>query len=238
MRKHFIVFGILLFSQIVTATVFRPMSIREQLREASGFVYGEVLVSESLRDKNGQIITKVTLKANKWLGKLRPSSDKLEVYFPGGKMGSRVQKVHGAPKLVPGEKVVLLTQFNQGKNWVLNLGLGKFSVKRIGAHEIIINQIFPGKPDIGQIALADFFKMAEHIKQKKISVRFKNKYEIISDKEFYAHTNNKEDKSTGRKIASIEEENTRSSNKLETYWLVLILGFLGLFVAFMRKRTR
>lgn len=238
MRKHGIILGILLFSQLVTATVFRPMTIREQLQESSGFVYGEVLANESLRDKNGQIITKITLRANKWLGKLHPSSDKLEVYFPGGQIGSRVQKVHGAPRLVLGEKVVLLTHFNEEKNWILNLGLGKFSVKRIGTHEIIINQIFPGKPNIGQIALSDFFKMAEHVKQKKISVRFKDKYEIINDKEFYAHTNYKKEERNGRKIASIKDENINSSNKLEPYWLVLILGLLGLFVAFMRKRTR
>ena len=236
MRKYCLILGILLVTQAATATVFRPLTIREQLRESHGFVLGEVLASESLRDENGQIITKVTLKANKWLGKLKPTSDKLDVFIPGGQIGSRIQKVHGAPKLSLGEKVVLLTRNDGARNWVLNLGLGKFSVKRIGTHEIIINQIFPGKPNIGQIALNDFFKMAAHIKKEEVQARFKFKYEIISDKEFYAHTNKKEEVE-GRKIASVEEDN-HSSNKLETYWLVLILGLLGVFVAFVRKRTR
>jgi len=231
MLKYLLLLSLLSWSLIVSATTFVPQTIKDQLVESSGIVVGEVISIRSEQEPDGRIYSMAFIKADKWLG-ADVKSDHIEVYFPGGKVGDLVSKIEGAPKFNTGEKVVLFTKNIQNKSYVLNLGMGKFSIKNLGKTQIMVNQIFPQTPEVGQMKLKNFYQLARNLKGKKFSERFKNKYELNIEKQ----TNIQKSKRVGRKIASVSEKE-QDKNKVPVYWLVILLGIVGCSYSFLRKRS-
>ena len=237
--------SLVLMSSLTYSTTFRPLTIKQQVSSSDSIIYGEVLSKESIESENNQIVTKVTLRADKWIGSVKSDemSDLVDVYYPGGVINGREQQIIGAPKLTIGESVVLMVKKGEKINWISNLGLGKFSVKRVGNQKVLFNQIFPNKPDVGQIELKSFYQLVEGIKGEKLLTRYKDKYEIIFDKEYFAHINDlkKKTKKSGRSIASISDEGEeafkKDSHKIETIWLVILLGLLALFIRTFKNKT-
>ncbi len=233
MPRYLFLLACLVGFQYSWATTFVPVSIKKQIKESDGFVYGEVLAVESEME-NEVIHSKVTLRANKWMG-LTPEEDLIEVYFPGGKVGDQVFQVHGSPKFEIGEGVVLLTKQHKNKMWVNNLGLGKYSAKKIGEKTLIINQIFPGHPAIGQIALKNFYELAEWVKKDKFQERFKDKYEINYEHQLKIK---KRRRAPSRAIASDNSNiNSEEHHSNEPYWLVLVLAAMGVAMGILRNRA-
>ena len=219
------------------ATSFVPVSIKNQLKESDGLVHGEVFEIVSIK-KDEQIITRVTILADKWIG-LEVEENFTEIYYPGGEFENQVSTIGGSPSFQIGETVVLFTKKHKGLNWVHNLGLGKYSVKRIGTRQVIVNQVFPSHPQIGQMNMKKFIGLSEWVKREKFTHRFKDKYELNLEKRVRVKVSKTK---SGREIASIKgrspqnrAENKESSNRLPAYWLVLILGALGLIVGVIRK---
>lgn len=218
--------------QLVYSTTFIPVPIKKQIVDSSGVVEGEVLNTESFEDKNGRIITKVFLKADKWIG-VKPKHGHLEVYYPGGQVGDRVQKVHGAPSFEMGEKVVLLLKNNEEKNWVQNLALGKYMIKKYGSTNIIINTVYPKHPKVGQMTLESFYSLASRIKESKFEERFKDKYELQVEKNNKSFDSNK----IGRKIASVKTyEEKEAENQVSTIWILVLFGALGALFKISRRK--
>ena len=230
MRKHLFLLPFFVMSSFVYATTFVPISIKKQIKESDGLIQGEVISVTS--EKNGnRIVSKVTLLADKWIG-LKPDENFIDIYYPGGKIGETVFDVKGSPKFDVGENVVLFTKKHKEKNWVNNLGLGKFSLKIMGDKKVLINQIFPGHPEVGQMRIDKFYDLSEWVKKQKFEERYKDKYELNLDKESQALYKRK---IRGRSIASIGEKD-ESQNKLPAIWLVVILGGLGIAVGVIRKK--
>lgn len=224
-------FLLVLFSTSAIATSFAPVTIKKQISEANGIIVGEAISVNSERELDGRIYTRVFIKADKWLG-ANVENDHIEVYYPGGKVGDEVYKIMGAPEFIVGEKVVLLTKKKQDKNYVLNLGLGKFSIKNLGRTQLMVNQIFPNLPEVGQMKLDNFFELAQDLKGKKFSERFKNKYELNIEKQTTMRSS-----SLSRSIASVESAKEKERNKLPDYWLVIILGVCGVGYSLFRKKS-
>jgi hypothetical protein len=224
----------LIANNFVFATTFIPVPIKRQLAESSGVVEGEIINSEAIIDDSGKIITKVFLRADKWIG-VKPEAGHLEIYYPGGQVGDRVQNVHGTPKFDNGEKVVILLKNNKEKNWIQNLALGKFMVQKYGTTEIIINSVFPKNPKVGQMTLESFYSLASRIKKTSFKERFKDKYELQVEKE---NINFNRDKS-GRAIASVKSfEEKELENKVSTMWILILFGILGsVFTISRRKKS-
>ena len=179
--RFYLFMSLVLMSSLTYSTTFRPLTIKQQVSSSDSIIYGEVLSKESIESENNQIVTKVTLRADKWIGSVKSDemSDLVDVYYPGGVINGREQQIIGAPKLTIGESVVLMVKKGEKINWISNLGLGKFSVKRVGNQKVLFNQIFPNKPDVGQIELKSFYQLVEGIKGEKLLTRYKDKYEII-----------------------------------------------------------
>lgn len=229
MRNYFFFTLLIVLSNVAFATTYVPVSIKKQIVESSGILQGEVLATSSLEDSNGRIITKVFLRADKWIG-VNPVNNHLEVFFPGGKVGDRVQTVLGAPSFKNGEKVVLLLKNNNEKNWMLNLSMGKFMIKRYGVSEVLINSVFPNHPEVGQMPINSFYELAQSIKKTSFKERFKDKYEIQAQKQA----------STkyligGRTVASVDKSSQGADN-LNTTWLLIILGAIGGLFTILRGR--
>ena len=111
MRNYIFLVLAIVFSTSVFGTTYLPVPIKKQIVESSGIVQGEVVTTSSEEDDSGAIVTKVFLRVDKWIG-VHPQDEHIEVFYPGGQVGDRVQTVHGAPTFKSGEKVVLMLKNN------------------------------------------------------------------------------------------------------------------------------
>ena len=211
------------------ATSFVPLSVKSQIVDSSAIVEGEVVSSSSYLDKSGIIITKVFLRADKWIG-VKPDNNHVEVLFPGGTIGDKTFKIEGSPHFDQGEKVVLMLKSKKNKNWIMNLGMGKYKVRRYGSTNILINEIFPHHPRVGQIPLDSFYDLAKRIKKSPFLGRSKDKYEI----QFEKHSQMiKRSQKVSRGIASVDRlDGKTEENRISTFWILVILAGLGAFFNF------
>jgi len=233
MRNLKIAMFIFMISFQAMATLFQPISVKKHLIESSGVIEGEIVSIESELGENDKIVTRVILRPDKWIGNLEmPETDEVSILYPGGQVGNQVRKIEGVPDFALGESVVVFIRNHDGEKWVSNLGLGKYSIKRMGNEKIIVNQIFPTEPNMGQMSLKNFYQIAQEVKEQKFSYRFKEKYELYNEQDMIDTVKNQKD---GRAIASVDEHE-ESASKFNPFWLVFFLGFLGLFVAIIKKR--
>lgn len=221
----------LVLARFVQATTFAPVSIKDQIKQSNGVVQGEVVAINSEKDPELGIVTKVFIKADKWMD-AKVNQGHIELYYPGGEVQGEGHLVHGAPEFKQGEKVVVFTNSHGGKSWIQNLGLGKFSIKRVGRSHIIVNQIFPNMPNVGQMPLSSFVELAKNIKGKSFERRFKDKYERAAEKESTARYQ----KLRGsRSIASTPQNPHEKPSPL---WLVFLLGMIGFGFRFSKGKSR
>lgn len=222
MRKYIILILTLGYN-LSHATTFTPVTIKKQISQSHGVIKGEVSLVESFKRENGEIVTKVELYTDKWIG-VDTDNNLVSVYYPGGRVGDEVQLIEGSPRFELGESVVLFTKEINGQHWVQNLGLGKFSVKRVGSNYIMVNQIFPKIVNVGQLSLESFYNLTQRLKNTKFKERIKDKYELNKEKQARAHMQRSK---TKRSIASVTPSKDEAE-KFEIFWLILILGALGL----------
>ncbi len=231
MAKSLILLLSCFFMAMASATTFSPISIKNQIRQSDGVLQGEVITVMSEETPKG-IVSKVTVLANKWIG-IEPEDNFVDVYYPGGNVGDKIVKVHGSPQFEIGEKIILFTKIQDKKHWVNNLGLGKFSMKVMGERMVMINQIFPGHPQVGQMNVEKFYTLSEWVKKNKFKERYKDKYELNIEKEAQARISNHK---KGRSIASIQEQQ-KSHNRLPTFWLVVLFGALGIVFGVFKNKS-
>ena len=226
----FILFG--LASQLL-ATTFSPITIKKQLKTSSGLVEGTVIsVTSELLD--GEIVSKVEILPDRWMN-LSVDDSVVELHFPGGILGNKALKVEGAPKFIIGEKVVVFTNKFKNKNWISNLGLGKFSIKTIGQTSVMVNQIFPGHPEVSQMKMKSFYELSKWVKKKDFKLRYKDKYELSSEKEIHLR---RKARIKGRSLASIQNNQKENvTHKFPAIWLVLLLGLLGFAFGMLRNKS-
>lgn len=220
-----------LFCFSVYGTTFLPLSLKKQINSSDGIVYGEVLEKEFLHNKEFEVVTKVILKVDKWIG-VGPTDHLVEVYFPGGTIDNRTVQIEGAPNFEINEKVLIfLGKDDQNILWVKNLGLGKYSEKKVGTSKIFVNQIFPTDPKIGQISSDIFFEYAERLKDQKFFERLKGKYENNKG----SLLSNTDKKILNRSIASQKEENNQKDHIVKVLWLLAILILLFVFRKWLQR---
>lgn len=218
-------FWILSYS-LIYATSFSPVTIKTQIQQSDSIIHGKVSSIE-YQDVDDIKATKVELILDHWLGDDFPEQS-AEVYFPGADDFI----VQGSPKLNEGERVVLFLTKVDGRFWISNLGLGKFSIKRAGNKKVLVNQIFPQIPEVGQIELDNFIRLVKRLKKKKFHRRFKDKYEISLEKNM-----KKQDKEASRSIASYsQDENSENKEKSNVIWLIILLAALSFTARTLRSK--
>ena len=214
------------------ATTFLPLSIKKQIVESEEIIKGRVELVQSEHMSDG-IVSFARIKVDHWLGSLAPETEYIDVYFPGGEIGDEVYKIHGAPSFEIGENVVLFGKRDKCEVWINNLGLGKFSLKSLGTKEVLVNQVFPNNPKVGQITWNKFVNLAEWMKKEKFQERLKDKYELNKDKEARARVTQRD---KGRSIASVNQSKVEK-NIFSANWLVFLLALLIVVFTIIRKKT-
>lgn len=219
------------YGQLSFGTTFVPISIKKQLQESDAIVEGIVAFSETV-EHEGKILTKVSINLDRWIG-VSPEDNQVDVFYPGGELNGKHVIVHGAPELNLGENVILfLKKKNDGELWMNNLGLGKFSIKRVGTRKVMVNQIFPGYPAVGQMDLERFVDLSTWVKKTSFTVRFKDKYEVNHDKTVKQYIKNQ-----GRSLASLNANtNENHVEEFPIYWLVFLLGCLGVLFRLAKNK--
>lgn len=233
MQKYVSVLCLMLSLSAIGST-FVPISIKKQVKESDAIVYGKVINSESIPDAGG-VVTRVFIRTDKWLG-LEVSNNHIEVLYPGGTLENIATSVAGTPTFREGEQVVIfLSQDKKGRYWGRNLGLGKYSEKNFGDGKILVNEIFPSHPKMGQIPSRYFFNLVPKLKAKEFTVRSKDKYEI---QELRSRSRIKAEKKYGRSVAGVSNRKEEESrNTISIFWLLVILGLMGGFSVLKNKRN-
>ncbi len=213
------------------ATTFQPVPLDKMLAPADAILLGDFLTSKTVELEDGSLATEARFKIEKELG--LDAEDfglsEIKVFYPGGKLGTRTTQVEGVPSFVPGEKnVVLLSLQEDGRLWVQGLAMGTFKVVRLGRKTMLINSVFPAHPEISRQEMGKFLRKVSDIKGKSLKEIHSDKYVLESQKDRSRQVASVA-KGNSRSIASAADgiENKTEPNVMNSFWLIMIFGFLG-----------
>ncbi|MFP5491271.1 MAG: hypothetical protein ACLGG0_07200 [Bacteriovoracia bacterium] len=224
------------------ATTFQPVPLDKLIAPADAIMLGDFLQSKSVELEDGMIVTEARFKIDKEIG--LDAEDfgltEVKVYYPGGKLKERSSFIEGTPSFVPGEKnVLLLTQGQDGRLWVQGLAMGTFKVVRIGKQTVLINPVFPSHPELSRIEMSKFMRKVSSIKEKPLKEIYSDKYIRENEKDRTRTVATEEGNSRSIASNSDKRENTKEPNLMNSFWLLMILGFLGAFAGWWRRgKTR
>lgn len=223
------------------STTFKLQSVDQQVQESDGIMIGHYLKSKSVKLENGKIATQMIFQMKKEHGLQSElfGMDEVIIHYPGGKVGDLRMEVQGTPRFVAGEQVVIFIKSVRDRYWGMNLGMGSYKVVSYGNDAMMINTLFPEDPKMGQMKLADFEKMVRVLKGSQLKTVSAPAYlpENAEEKNLRAPASAEEGKI--RTIASVPEQsdNYSASSSFKTFWLVAILGLLGLCYLFAQRRN-
>jgi len=131
------------------AAVVLPLSVEDLARRADAVVRGVAADTQAVRSADGkQIFTVTTVQVDLALKGAPPLE--LEVLTPGGTVGHLTQSVAGAPRFVPGEKVILfLRSLGEGRFRVDGMALGKFEVVSSSGTRTLVRRRAEGLSVVG-----------------------------------------------------------------------------------------
>lgn len=199
-------------------------SLESQLRDSDAVVSGVITGSQFVRSPEGEVFTKYSLRLKNVSGINENniySSDSFSFVVPGGDWQGIRYQISGAPLFVEGEETLVLLKKKSGEYTPLNLGMGKYSYKRIDGVDYLQSSVFPNHPELGKISLKEI--------EKEIDQRFGTmmNQEATQKKSSFAKDQNFISSASPQKVrgpASVEE--SPSSSKMSMLWLVALLGGL------------
>lgn len=207
---------------IAHATTFVEIPLKNLIKASNAQVFGEVLSSRVDYNEENEITTFTLIKVTKSLG--LENEDFIEVRTPGGVIGDYGSIVQGSPKFKEGEKVFLFLNKEDEKISSMGLALGTYREKLLGKERVYVNDVFPEKPEFGQMTSDSFIKIIEESKEASFVTKLKDKYELENEK--IAKENHKKRE---RSISSTKEskEEVLPTKKIEPLWFLILLGALG-----------
>jgi hypothetical protein len=225
-----LVFTNVLVISIGWATTYQPVSIEKMVTGADAILMGDYLKSQTIKTEDGLVATEAIFRIEREMGidAEEFGLSEIKVYYPGGDSGQSGVRIDGAPSFVPGEKsVLLLSQHTDGRLWIQSMALGTFKVLKIGSKTFLMNSVFPGNPELSHIEISEFIKKVGIYKDEPFKEVYTDKYTI----QYKNRKNQKRDLSRGksRSIASQSNqiETTSEPNIMNSFWLLLILGLMG-----------
>ena len=120
------------------AATLEQMSLDDIVRESTAIVRGRAAESHGVR--SGALIFTVTRfeVAEQWKG--QPSAQ-IDIWLPGGQVGSLSQTFGGVPRLPAGQDfVAFLWTGPSGRTQVIGLSQGLFSIEKRGAEAVAIRK--------------------------------------------------------------------------------------------------
>ena len=120
------------------AATLEQMSLDDIIREATAVVRGRAGEAHSVR--SGALIFTVTRfeVTEQWKGR---QESQIEIWLPGGQVGSLSQTFGGVPRLPAGQDfVAFLWTGPSGRTQIIGLSQGLFSVEKRGSGEVAIRK--------------------------------------------------------------------------------------------------
>lgn len=194
-------------------------SLEEVIRISDGVIAGHI--EEILEDS-------IVIRPTRWLSAVQNSDQNFHVLNVTN------------TQFEVGEHIIVLIKLNNGKNTLIEHALNKFSVRRIGARKIVINNNTDLDPLKRQYKLNEFFKEVEAVKNEKFFIAKLDYQKLLTRKRHQLSLQRSKRPRTGRSIASVESKsssNSQGSNHISSMWLLLLLGFLGTVVRAVYKKT-
>ncbi|MEA2571455.1 MAG: hypothetical protein QOI24_3456 [Acidobacteriota bacterium] len=123
-------FGVAVFLITTASAAFAATYVvpedRDLIDRAHAIVVAKVIDTNVRFEEASGIVTVATLRVTEGL-KGVATNDVIEVYEPGGTYGGMTTVIAGVPKLVPGERLLLMLRTRPDGKWaVMDLALGKF----------------------------------------------------------------------------------------------------------------
>lgn len=231
---------LILISLPVSATVFRPQSVEDQIKEADGVILGHYLKSKAIQLDDGSIATQMIFKMNKEYGMQSDlfGMDEIIIHYPGGTIGDQTVKVEGTPEFVSGEKVALLIKSKSDRYWGLNLGMGSFKIINYGNETLVVNSVFPDDRRMSQIRLEEFEKTVKSIKKSSMKVVLTPVYPSETHPELSLRSPAALSEGKNRAVASKtdKDENEEKKPLIQNLWLILLLAAMGGWFRLSRQK--
>ncbi|MBT7608541.1 MAG: hypothetical protein HN576_02215 [Bacteriovoracaceae bacterium] len=235
MAKYNLLFSllVLVFSLNLKATTFIPLSVKQQLRDASGVIRGVYQGSTYKKMRGDRVITEASFKISTMSGLKNHeviNKNNFKVIFPGGKWQGVNYQISGSPTFKKNEEVVLLLTKTSNGFAVTNLALGKYTIKKEFGKEYLSSALFPNHKNLRSIPLAQFNSyVKDYFGSGMIN--------IDPDKFVYKGiSKERKQKTKGRRPASTEEEATETERENSIVWLVILFAFLGFYSAYTTKQ--
>jgi hypothetical protein len=204
----------------VSATLFVPLPIDQQINESDGVVWGKFIGAQYKKLPSGEVTTVGSFKVIKQSGlkyKHFLNRNKLDVLYPGGKWQGIQYKVHGSPEFLPGEEVVLLLKKTPFGFVISNMSLGKYSITKEKKGVFFKSTVYGDHKQLGKIDLVAFNGF--------LNKKFGNSFDDLPSFRKSIASKNKDQ---GREIASIQESKSPFLLKgVSIFWLVICLTILG-----------
>lgn len=213
---------LIFLSSRLEAATFIYTSLDNQLRDADAVVSGVITGSNFVKSSNGEIGTQYTMKLNKFSGINENSiyhANSFTFLVPGGDWQGIRYQVSGAPEFREGEEVFLILKKSSADYTVFNLGLGKYSYKKIDGHEYLQSSVFPTHPDLGKLSLD---KVESAVEKKFGSIKDTNILNTLNESGF-----TRSQIESSRAPASISSESQGS--RISMLWLVVLFAALSSF---------
>lgn len=221
------------------ATTFQAVPMEKMIRPADAILLGDFLKSSTVVLEDGTVATEARFKIDKELGLDADEFglSEIKVFFPGGKLKDREVLIEGAPSFVPGEKnVLMLTQAEDGRLWIQGLAMGTFKVVRLGQKTVLMNPVFPSDADLSRVEMSRFLRMVAAIKDQPLKEVYSDKYvrELQKDTQRAVAV----EAGNSRSIASQSQrqENGPVPNVMNSFWLLMIFGFIGAFATWVQRK--
>jgi hypothetical protein len=231
---------ILLLSFKSEATLYQPLPIGQQIKDADAIIVGHFLKRKIIKLENGAIVTQMFFKMNQEYGIQSDffGMEEIIVHYPGGTFGETNGVSQGFPDFIPGENVVLMIKNGHDRFWGMNLGIGAFKIINYGKYKIMVNSIYPDDPIIGQLKFDEFEKSVKLIRGSGL----KMVHSLIQLEELSEKKSDRlpasESEVEGRSIASNHQkaENVFDSG-ISHSWLLITLSLMGGIFSYLKRKS-
>lgn len=212
-----------------------PIAIKDQLSNADGVIIASFQGSSNAKDRDGQVTTVGSFFIEKVAG--IPDKNILNRYsfrveYPGGNWQGVRYKVKESPEFIKGEKVVLILKKGKFGYELPHQALSKFNFKKVDGELYLYSKFFQGKRGVGIISWNDFNKIVENEFGMRVGSYVNNQINTNGPTLISSRA-----KKNRRPASSLQTDKGEENYKVETYWLVLIMGVLGGLISIFGRFT-
>jgi hypothetical protein len=216
---------------IARGTTFVPLTIEDQINNASGAAEVQFVGAFSFKKENG-IFTEYKFKVLESvnLDESDIQDNYLKLTMLGGAVDGVVSVIEGAPTFSEGTKYFLLLKKINGINYLSNFTLGKFNIIEFENKEFLISEVFPNVPNVGRISKNQMLKMLREKLEKKKAEEQKIIFNNLS--------HGKKDRAPSSERVTFKKEQFLNNNSKYFYQIILLALLVTFLISFYLLRKK